>query len=163
MTARHPTYSPEMEDMLSDMTGKQAMFCREYVIDWNGKRSAIAAGYSERTADVIASQNLVKVKIMEWIDAFLGFTDDGIEITASVIEREYWKLYRACIRDDNKQTARACLKDLGEHHAMFIKVVAKAESGELADRLRAGRTRLQVGHPLLDERKPAADGSDAEH
>ena len=65
-----------------------------------------------------------------------------IDINAGVIEREYWKLYNVALNDNNLAVARACLKDLGEHHAMFIKVVASAEASELALRLAGGRSRM---------------------
>ena len=32
------------------LTEKQKRFCEEYIIDWNGTRAAIAAGYSKKTA-----------------------------------------------------------------------------------------------------------------
>lgn len=51
-----------------ELTDKQIRFCEEYVIDWNGTRAAIAAGYSEHTAHVIANENLRKPKIKEHID-----------------------------------------------------------------------------------------------
>ena len=63
-------------------------------------------------------------------------------ITASVIEQEYWKLYRLTLANGKEHVARQCLHDLGEHHAMFIKVVASAEAGELALRLASGRSRM---------------------
>lgn len=53
--------------MKKKLTGKQERFCQEYVVDSNGTRSAIAAGYSKRTADVIAAENLVKPSIAERI------------------------------------------------------------------------------------------------
>jgi len=50
------------------MTTKQIRFCEEYVIDWNATRSAIAAGYSEKTAAVIGKENLTKPYIKDYID-----------------------------------------------------------------------------------------------
>ncbi len=46
---------------------RQQRFCEEYIIDWNGKRAAIAAGYSEKTATVQASQLLTKLNIKAYI------------------------------------------------------------------------------------------------
>jgi hypothetical protein len=50
------------------MTDKQKRFCEEYVKDWNATRAAIAAGYSEKTAYSIASENLTKPYIREEIE-----------------------------------------------------------------------------------------------
>jgi len=46
------------------LTDKQAKFCQEYLIDFNGTRAAIAAGYSTKTARFTASQNLTKRNII---------------------------------------------------------------------------------------------------
>ena len=45
------------------LTGKQARFVTEYVNCLNGTQAAIAAGYSAKTARVIASENLGKPSI----------------------------------------------------------------------------------------------------
>jgi phage terminase small subunit len=54
--------------MTDNLTAKQKRFCEEYVIDWNGTRAAIAAGYSEKTAKEIASENLTKPNIKDYIE-----------------------------------------------------------------------------------------------
>lgn len=45
------------------LSEKQERFCQEYMVDFNGTRAAIAAGYSAESASVIAAENLVKPKI----------------------------------------------------------------------------------------------------
>jgi phage terminase small subunit len=40
------------------LTPKQARFVEEYIVDLNGKRAAIRAGYSPKTAEVQASRLL---------------------------------------------------------------------------------------------------------
>ena len=49
------------------MTAKQQRFCDEYLIDLDGTKAAIRAGYSPKTASVIASENLTKPKIKQYI------------------------------------------------------------------------------------------------
>lgn len=44
-------------------TAKQARFVKEYISSLNGTQAAIAAGYSQRTARAIASENLGKPSI----------------------------------------------------------------------------------------------------
>lgn len=51
-----------------DLTDKQKQFCKEYVTDWNATRAAKAAGYSEKTAQVIGSENLSKPIIQAYIE-----------------------------------------------------------------------------------------------
>lgn len=50
------------------LTDKQRRFCEEYVIDWNATRAAIAAGYSENTAQQMGAENLTKPVIAEYIE-----------------------------------------------------------------------------------------------
>jgi len=50
------------------LTAKQQRFCDEYLIDMDGTKAAIRAGYSKKTAAVIASENLRKPNIKEYIE-----------------------------------------------------------------------------------------------
>lgn len=45
------------------LTDKQEEFCQQYLIDLNGTQAAIRAGYSENSANEIASENLAKHSI----------------------------------------------------------------------------------------------------
>lgn len=64
--------------MRDKLTPKQAMFVIEYLKDLNGTQAAIRAGYSESTAQEIASENLskpmIKNAIQEQMDARAGRT-----------------------------------------------------------------------------------------
>ena len=53
--------------MQPKMTDKQKRFVDEYLVDLNATKAAIRAGYSNRTARQIASQNLSKLDIQEAI------------------------------------------------------------------------------------------------
>lgn len=46
------------------LTPKQAAFVAEYIIDWNGSKAAVRAGYSEKTSRQIAEEMLSKPHIM---------------------------------------------------------------------------------------------------
>jgi len=50
------------------LTSKQTLFIKHYVNGKSGKESAVLAGYSRSSAEVIASQNLRKLKIRAEID-----------------------------------------------------------------------------------------------
>lgn len=54
---------------MAKLTAKQKRFCDEYLIDLNATQAAIRAGYSEKNARNIASENLAKPNIREYIDA----------------------------------------------------------------------------------------------
>lgn len=50
------------------MTNKQKRFCEEYLIDCNATQAAIRAGYSEKTAKVVAAKLLTKANLRAYID-----------------------------------------------------------------------------------------------
>jgi len=54
--------------MIVALTAKQQRFCDEYLIDLNATQAAIRAGYSEKNARNIASENLAKPNIKKYID-----------------------------------------------------------------------------------------------
>ena len=54
--------------MPSKLTPKQSAFVREYLTDLNATQAAIRAGYSPKTANRIASENLSKPDIKKYID-----------------------------------------------------------------------------------------------
>ena len=56
-----------MDDNFSGLSDKQRIFCLEYAASWNGTRAAIKAGYSEKAARAIASENLTKPNIQAYI------------------------------------------------------------------------------------------------
>jgi phage terminase small subunit len=51
------------------LTPKQQRFVDEYLVDLNGTQAAIRAGYSEKTAKVIASQSLTKANVAAAVHA----------------------------------------------------------------------------------------------
>jgi len=50
------------------LTPKQKKFADEYIKTGNATQSAIEAGYSKRTAAVIATENLIKPNIKAYIE-----------------------------------------------------------------------------------------------
>lgn len=53
--------------MAAKLTERQKRFCDEYLIDLNATQAAIRAGYSKKTANEIAAQNLAKLNIQSYI------------------------------------------------------------------------------------------------
>ncbi len=71
--------------LMNDLTDKQAMFCKEYMVDLNATQAAIRAGYSEHTANVIGPENLAKPCIQEVIQKLMEKRSNKIELTAEYI------------------------------------------------------------------------------
>jgi len=55
-------------ELLKKLTKKQKIFCHEYIIDWNASRAARAAGYSERSCNLIGYENITKPYIVQYLD-----------------------------------------------------------------------------------------------
>lgn len=69
------------------LTDKQEMFCREYLIDLNATQAAIRAGYSVKTSNRIAAQNLSKVDIQNRIAELKAKRNEDVGIDADYVLR----------------------------------------------------------------------------
>lgn len=70
------------------LSAKQQRFCEEYLIDLNATQAAIRAGYSQKTANRIASENLSKLDIQEYIQERQQALSDKLNLSQEwVLER----------------------------------------------------------------------------
>jgi phage terminase small subunit len=69
------------------LTDKQEMFCREYLIDLNATQAAIRAGYSEKTANRTASENMSKPDIAQRIIELKSSRNERVEVNADYVLR----------------------------------------------------------------------------
>ena len=63
-------------------------FCREYIKDLNGKRAAIAVGYSAKTADAAASRLLSNVKVQTLVATLTKKHADKLDLSAEKVLSE---------------------------------------------------------------------------
>jgi phage terminase small subunit len=70
------------------LTPKQEIFVREYLVDLNATRAAKAAGYSEKTAEAAASRLLRNVKVRAEVEKHKNVRSQRLEITGERIMRE---------------------------------------------------------------------------
>lgn len=97
-----------------DLTDKQIRFCEEYIRDWNGTRAAIAAGYSEKTAKQIATENLSKPYLKEYIEEIQS---DLKKITGDSFTLQVDKI--KSFMDDENISRREWLDAFKELNKMF--------------------------------------------
>ena len=71
--------------MSKKLTDKQEMFCQEYLIDLNATQASIRAGYSEKTAQRIGSENLSKPLIQERIAGLKLDRSNSIGVDAKYV------------------------------------------------------------------------------
>lgn len=74
-------------------------FIREYLIDLNGTKAAIRAGYSEKTAQVQSSQLLSKPMVREAVNDGLQKIFKSLEMSATEVIAELSNLGRANMED----------------------------------------------------------------
>lgn len=73
---------------MGKLTDRQKRFIAEYLVDLNATQAAIRAGYSEKTAKQIGSDNLSKIDIKTEIERRQGKTSAKLEITQEAVVRE---------------------------------------------------------------------------
>ena len=106
---------------MAKLTAKQERFCREYIIDLNATQAAIRAGYSKKTANRIASENLSKLDIQKKIQELRQERAERTEITQDKVLKElagigFVPITKGKIRAADKTKA---LELLGRHLGMF--------------------------------------------
>lgn len=74
------------------LTPKQALFVKEYIVDFNASRAAIAAKYSKKTAPFIGAENLKKPQIQKEIKKEIQKRAHRVEITQDRVLKEYARL-----------------------------------------------------------------------
>lgn len=105
---------------MTKLTAKQERFCREYIIDLNATRAAIRAGYSEKTANRIASENLSKLDIQEKIRQLQQKIEARTEITQDKVLNELANIGFAESSKQIRVTDKIkALELLGKHLGIF--------------------------------------------
>lgn len=91
------------------LTLKQKRFADEYIISGNATQSAIKAGYSKKTAGVIAVENLEKPNIKAYIDERLKELDDK-----AIAKQEEVLQYLTAVMRGQSESAVVVIEGLGE-------------------------------------------------
>jgi phage terminase small subunit len=75
---------------------RRTRFVKEYLLDQNATRAAVAAGYSEKTASVQGHQLLSKPDIRQAIDAANAEVNSKLDLTVQRVKEE---IFRLCFYD----------------------------------------------------------------
>lgn len=104
----------------AELTGKQRRFIEEYLIDFNATQAAIRAGYSEKTAQVIGSENLAKPLIAAALaERTRRITEEADVTTHMVIEGLLTEARR--VGDGASHSARvSAWTQLGKYLKLFV-------------------------------------------
>lgn len=145
---------------MEKLTPKQLQFCKEYLIDLNGAQAAIRAGYSEKTAKEIASENLTKPNIVEYIQKQMDKRAEKTEINAEYVLKTIKSTIERCSQaepvmingepsGEYKFDAASVLKGcelLGKHLKLFSEKIEHSGSINI--------TKIELV-PLTDDNSPS--------
>lgn len=100
---------------MANLTAKQEMFCREYLVDLNATQAAIRAGYSVDSANVQGSQNLAKASIQERVAKLMAERTQRVTVSADYVLERAKMIHEACWNQDDAKNSIAALKLVGDH------------------------------------------------
>ena len=115
---------------MADLTPKQIIFCKEYLVDFNATRAAKAAGYSKKTAQRMGSENLSKPLIQERILKEIKAREYRTEITADRVLQEIALLgfsdiaHYVEIGEDGQVTTKT-FEEMPEHASRAIESISE--------------------------------------
>lgn len=141
------------------LTPKQQRFVDEYLIDLNATQAAIRAGYSEKTAKQMGSENLSKPDVAAAIAERQQVRAEAAELNEQwIIERLRQNVERAMqaepVRDrEGNETgeyvyagnvANKALELIGKHRGMFVERSETKHSGKVEVLVRFAREGRRV-------------------
>lgn len=84
------------EEVKKAITDKQKRFVREWLVDMNGTRAAIRAGYSEKSAAQTASRLMRDPAVREYRDELMKQKFDELGITRHSLAVEVYEMMQKC-------------------------------------------------------------------
>jgi phage terminase small subunit len=136
------------------LTDKQRVFIEEYLICWNASEAARRAGYSEKTAQQMGSENLLKPVIRQAIDQRLAEK----RMSADEVLAQLSAQAGADLADFLSKRGRGVTLDLSKAKAAgklhLIKKYNKTRQGTLIELYDAQAALVQIGryHKLFTDK-----------
>lgn len=84
--------------MARELTTKQKVFVKEYIVDFNAAAAARRAGYSVKNSDIIGNQLLNKTLVANAIEKELKKRNWRTEITAEEIIKDLIEVKSVCLQ-----------------------------------------------------------------
>lgn len=103
----------------SNLSDKQKMFCKEYIIDLNATQACIRAGYSEKTARQIGSENLSKLNIQDEIAKLIKDREERMQLTADKVLEDIERVRGLAEGSEQYSISLKASELQGKHLAMF--------------------------------------------
>lgn len=124
-----------MNELAKLMSEKQKAFCDHYITTLNATEAAKMAGYSEKTARAMGSENLTKPYIKEYIDLRLAELEESRVADATEVLQYLTRVMRGEEKDQfdmdaSLQDRTRAAELLGKRYRLFVdkqEIDAKAE------------------------------------
>lgn len=104
---------------MANLTPKQQRFVDEYLIDLNATQAAIRAGYSEKTAKEIGSENLTKPNIAKAIQEAQSRLSNKAQVTVDMVVQGLLKEAQDYAEGSTQSARVSAWAHLGKHLGMF--------------------------------------------
>lgn len=147
---------------------KQKRFCEEYLVDLNATKAAIRAGYSEKTAAQIGSENLIKPDIIEYLNVRRAEISEKIELSQEWVLKRLKEISDRCMTAEpvmefdydtksmretgeyqfDSSGANKATELIGKHLGMFITRIDATTKGESLNTDKRPATKLPDGTML---------------
>ena len=116
---------------MANLTPKQQRFVEEYLIDLNATQAAIRSGYSEKTAKVIAAQNLSKLNVQEAIEEAQNKRQEQTQIDAAYVLKRLVEIDQMDVLDIMDDQMK--IRPVNEWPKVWRQYVVNLENLELSD------------------------------
>lgn len=160
--------STALKNALRPLTSKQQRFVLEYIQDLDIHAAYERAGYKPGKKSSNVYRLFRSRSVQAAIECALEIKLQRQLIDRDWIEDNYIALYFKATARNDLSVARGCLRDLAEHHGMFVKQVAVMRGDEIERRLAAGRERAGAvidgqlePAPALGRRPETPNGTEA--
>ena len=100
---------------MGKLTGKQELFCREFIADLNATQAAIRAGYKKRSAHSIGAENLAKPQIAERIKELMREREIRLQLTVDGVVKRINDVANAANAEGDHNSELKALEMLMKH------------------------------------------------
>ena len=116
---------PRMDELAKLMSEKQKAFCDHYITTLNATEAAKMAGYSEKSARAMGSENLTKPYIKEYIDLRLAELEESRVADATEVLQYLTRVMRGEEKDQfdmdaSLQDRTRAAELLGPRYRLFV-------------------------------------------
>lgn len=126
---------------MTKLTAKQEAFCQEYIKDFNAGRAAAAAGYSEKTAYSIGSENLTKPEINLRVAELIKDRQESVKIDAEYVLKRLVEIDQMDVKDILKDDGS--VRPVSEWPKVWTQTLSGLDVSELFEG--SGEDREQIG------------------